>query len=242
MSGTIVLVHGSWHGSWCWDPVVPLLTGAGHGVTAVDLPGRGEAARVARFGLDDFADAVVGAVRAAGEPVTLVAHSMGGVPVSRAAQEIPGLISGLLYVAAFVPRNGQTFGDLLAMPEVATSLTAHQVRDPETGTTTIPPQYARETFYGDCAPEIADAYAQRLVPETRALLTQPVPQTATGIGTVRRGYVECLRDRALPVEAQRVMHRAARIEPVFTVDSDHSPFASRPAELATLIGEFAAAA
>jgi pimeloyl-ACP methyl ester carboxylesterase len=87
---SFVLVHGAWHGGWCWDRVTPLLETAGHRVDAIDLPGHGtNPADVVDMTLDAYARHVADRVEAAGEPVFLVAHSMGGMSVTAAAELVP---------------------------------------------------------------------------------------------------------------------------------------------------------
>ena len=73
---TFVLVHGAWHGAWCWEKVVPLLEGAGHEVVTLDLPGHGEDGTPAlEVTMESYTDRVVGALDARSEPVVLVGHS-----------------------------------------------------------------------------------------------------------------------------------------------------------------------
>jgi pimeloyl-ACP methyl ester carboxylesterase len=99
--GTFILVHGSWHGAWCWERVVPRLQTAGHTVIAVDLPGYGEDhTPVADITLQAYADKVLAAVDAADEPVVLVGWSMGGIVISTVAEQRHERIAHLVYLAA----------------------------------------------------------------------------------------------------------------------------------------------
>jgi pimeloyl-ACP methyl ester carboxylesterase len=82
-----VLVHGAWHGGWCWERIVPLLGAAGHEVLAPDLPGLGaDRTPFAADVLAQWADFVAGLVRGAAEPAVLVGHSRGGLVISEAAE------------------------------------------------------------------------------------------------------------------------------------------------------------
>jgi pimeloyl-ACP methyl ester carboxylesterase len=234
---TVVLARGSWLGRWSWDPLVPLLEQAGHRVETVDLPGRDDPFVAARSGLAEFVAAVVDVVKGVGEPVTLVGHSMGGITVTAVADRFPEHVARLLYVAAFVPGPGQTLADLAAVPEFAPSLALRQEVDPETGLSTYPADLAVQAFFGETEGDVAAAAARRLVPDTVALLIEPAAPASARPARVPRAYVECLRDRAIPVEAQRVMYRAAGIGTVFTLDTDHSPFLSRPTELCAAVDE-----
>ena len=76
---TYVLIHGSWHGGWCWDKTVALLKEAGHQALAPDLPGHGQdKTPVAEITLARFVARVGEILEAQPEPVILVGHSMGG--------------------------------------------------------------------------------------------------------------------------------------------------------------------
>src|SRR5690349_15716816 len=101
----LILVHGGVHGSWCWDKVLAPLRALGHDVETIDLPGRGEDAdNVAAVTLEDWVAALSKQVDAGPTPVTLVAHSMGGVTSSVVADRRPDDIARVVYVAAVVPR------------------------------------------------------------------------------------------------------------------------------------------
>ncbi|WHT15688.1 alpha/beta hydrolase [Crossiella sp. CA-258035] len=136
----VVLVHGFWHGSWCWSPVTEQLAARGVQSVAVDLEGhglRGPAPRAAwtrPFDAEAFATekspvATVTASSAAallaeqvraiggGRPCLVVAHSMGGVVATALAELAPELVGGLVYVAAYAPVSGQPAAFYNTCPE-----------------------------------------------------------------------------------------------------------------------------
>ena len=138
-----LLVHGAWHGAWCWTKVGALLTAAGHSVLTVDLPGHGlnaafpqafdvqprtsalatEFSPVAGITLADYAKAVANAVDsllAAGYPTPIVVgHSMGGGAIHAAGELMgPSKIARLIYVAAFMPKSNQP---MIAFPPDASA-------------------------------------------------------------------------------------------------------------------------
>jgi pimeloyl-ACP methyl ester carboxylesterase len=229
---SFVLVHGAWHGGWCWDKVVPLLEAEGHSVTAVDLPGHGDnAADVADMTLDSYAREIVAHVEAADTPVILAGHSMGGLPATQAAELVPEKIEALVYVCAFLPGDGDSLMKLADNDPDALVLANLQVNE-AAGVSEVAADARAACFYGECAPDDAAAAAGRLVPESLAVFAAPVSITEERAGSVRRIYVECLRDRAISIAKQRQMHAARPCERVLTIDTDHSPFLSRPQELA----------
>lgn len=225
-----VLVHGSWHGRWVWDRVVPMLAEAGHEVAAPDLPGRGDdPGDPASVTLDDHVKAVVETVEASDRPATLVGHSFGGFVISHVAERVPERVELLVYLAAFLLRDGQT------VLEVATSIPPSvphlDVREEE-GLISVRPEAAPLVFYDDCSPEDARWATARLVPEALAPRRTPAVLTEERYGSVPRVYVETTNDRALAVSLQRRMHAALPCREVVALASGHSPFLSMPTTLA----------
>jgi len=227
-----VLVHGAWHGGWCWEKVTPLLEAAGHRVDALDLPGHGaNPAAVADMTLEAYARHVADRVEAAGGPVVLVGHSMGGMSVTGAAELVPERIAALVYVAAFLPGDGQSLVQLADGDPEALVL-PNLVVDEAAGLSTVREEARRDAFYGECSAEDAAWASAQLVPESLAATAAPVHVTEERAGSVRRIYIESTRDRAISIGKQRQMQAARPCEQVLTIDTDHSPYLSRPEELA----------
>lgn len=88
---TYVLIHGFWHGAWCWHKITPRLEKAGHKVIVPDMPGHGrDWTPPGQVTMRDYVDTITGTLDAEEEPVTLVAHSRNGIVASQAAEERPG--------------------------------------------------------------------------------------------------------------------------------------------------------
>jgi pimeloyl-ACP methyl ester carboxylesterase len=230
-----VLVHGAWYGAWCWRDVVPLLEAEGHHVDAIDLPGHGDdSSPVAEMTLERNARRIAESVEAASEPVVLAGHSMGGMAVTQAAELLPDRIARLVYVCAFLPRDGQALPELAA-GDPATLVTPNMVVDEEHGTCVVAPHALRDAFLGECSEDAAAFALSRFVPESLAAVGAPVHITDARAGRVPRTYVECVRDRAIGIEKQRAMVVAVPCERVFSLEADHSPFLSTPRELAAAL-------
>ena len=106
---TFVLIHGAWHGGWCWDKLTPLLEQAGHRVIAPDLPGLGkDKTPLAEVTLQTWVDYVGQILEGQPEPVILVGHSRGGIIISQVAESHPDKIKTLVYLAAFLLRDGES--------------------------------------------------------------------------------------------------------------------------------------
>lgn len=234
-----VLVHGAWHGAWCWDRVVPLLRARGHGVTAVDLPGRRHSARdLASITAEDYVAVVAQVLRTVQGPVVLVGHSLGGATISLAAEQAPDRVGRLVYLTAFLVPTGQTVG-ATAAADKGSRIPSAVRRDAESGASRINPERAQEVFFHDCADADVQMAQQLLCPEPAAMGRTPLRLTAERFGRVDRAYIECLQDRAISIGAQRAMQAALPCRQVAQLDSSHSPFFSRQRELADLLVQLA---
>jgi pimeloyl-ACP methyl ester carboxylesterase len=230
---TYVLVHGAWHGAWCWERVVPLLEAQGHSVIAPDLPGIGEdRTPLADVTLEGWARFVAGIAGQQPEPVILVGHSRGGIVVSQAAEYVPDRTRTLVYLAAFLVPDGRTLLDSMRRippwPESQDSL----VFAPDGATSTIAPDAVRRVFYNSTPDEWVARAARLSGPEPMMSFTTPLQVTDGRYGSVDRVYIECTRDRAIAPELQRMMVAEMPCREVITMDTDHSPFYSAPDTLA----------
>jgi len=218
-----VLVHGSWHGAWCWYRVVPALERRGHRVTAVDLPGHGADRSGAAMTLAGYADVVMRAIDAEPEPVIVVAHGMGGVVASQAAEWRSDRIRSLIYVSAYVPADGQSMHALTGKDE--TSLVERNlIIDQARGVHWIAPEAVTDALHADCPETDVALFRLSTVPEPLQPVMTPVALSAERFGRVRKMYIETSRDRALSPHVQQQMHRAARVERVHALPTGHSPF------------------
>jgi len=215
---TVVLVHGAWHGAWCWDEVAARLRADGTPVVAVDSPS------VAAGGdMYDDARNLRDAIAEAGGETVVVGHSYGGVVATEGAAGVQG-VRHLLYLTAFMLDEGESLSTI-----AGSTPPAWQVPDPDGRTLSV--VGAQQVFYNTCDPEVADMAAARLRPQTIASFVQPVKSVAWR--DVPSTYVICDRDNAIPVPAQEAM--AARADTTHRLDSDHSPFLTDPDAVAALI-------
>jgi len=231
----IVLVHGAFGRAANWDRVAPGLRAAGHDVEAIDLPGQGDdPTPVAEVTLDRYAARVCEAL-ADGPPAVLVGHSMGGVVITQAAARCPANVDRLVYVAAFLPADGESLIDLTQRPEGAgDAVQAGLVVDGDPPVATMPPQAAREGLMHCCDDEAA-AWAQSVAP-----FTHPVSlDRGDAFDALPRAYVTCLQDRAVKPALQRLMFERAGCDPVIEIDTDHCVWASRPDELVAALDRLA---
>ena len=112
---TFVLVHGGWHGGWCWQKVIPFLEAAGHEVYAPTLTGLAERASELSpdVGLDTHIQDIVGLLEEKNlHGVILVGHSYGGMVITGVVDQVPERIAHLVYLDTFVPRDGESMVDV----------------------------------------------------------------------------------------------------------------------------------
>ncbi len=233
-----ILVHGAWHGGWCWDEVSPRLNALGHQVRAPDLPGMGaDAASGPVATLDEWAMFIAGMASAQDEPSILVGHSRGGIVISRAAELAPQAVRRLVYLAAVMPSPGETMADLFQVggqdrsPQVADAIGMS-----DDGRTMIwhSRKAAISTFYGTTPSERADAAFARLTAEPANMRTTAVLLSSARYGAVPRSYIHCEEDRAVTPDLQRLMVARQPCD-TYSLKTDHSPFYSAPDELTALL-------
>lgn len=228
---TYVLVHGSWHGGWCWFKVVARLESAGHRVLAPDLPSLGiDKTPIADVSLRTWAESIGRLVAAQTEPVVLVGHSRGGIVISEVAEAMPEKIARLVYVCAFLLRDGESLVEA-AQEDRTSVLLGNLIPSEDQRAATLRAEVIADAFYGECSDQDVALARALLAPEAMAPLATPLHLTAERFGRVPRVYIECLRDRAVPPALQKRMYAAQPCERVITLDTDHSPFFSRPDEL-----------
>lgn len=228
-----VLIHGAWHGAWCWYKVIPLLEKQGHEVIAPDLPGHGiDRTPTNRVSLKSYTDRICGILDAGEEPAILVGHSMGGIPVTQTAEYRPDRIRTLVYLTAFLLPGGmslfdeaRTHDDSLVLPNMVFS-------DNDPSYVDFRVEALRETFYGDCSDADFTLARSLVTPQPQSPMMTPLQTTAENFGRVPRVYIEALQDKAIPVAAQKKMYTNLPCRQVLSMDSSHSPFLSQPERLA----------
>jgi pimeloyl-ACP methyl ester carboxylesterase len=217
----IVLVHGSWHGSWCWSAVTEKLRPLGHTVTAVDLH-RGTLAEDTR--------AVQEAIDANGTTAIVCGHSYGGAVITGLR---PELVEHAVYLAAMMPDADQS---ILAMNNEDGRALSDWIELRDDGAScVVAADSARRVFLGDCDAAVQDEAISRLVPQLTKTFQDPPGRALWR--DVQSTYVICTEDQAIPPERQRRMSRNATYSRSWP--TSHSPFLSAPERVTDLLAELA---
>lgn len=217
----LLLVHGAFHGAWCWDKLRPELDRRGVGNDAVQLPftSREEDVAAVRTAIDRLG--------ARGGDVTVLGHSFGGAVVSAAAVDAGepyGAARSLIYLTAVMTsaQRPVTIGTGPGLAAISY----------EAGSASVAPAAAREAFYHRSSAADADWATQRLRAMPTALLMVAPPQSPAWM-TLPSSYVVCTDDRIISASEQRQM--ADNAASVVSIDSDHSPFLACPGDLADVL-------
>jgi len=227
-----LLIHGAWHGGWCWHQVVARLRRAGKSVRAPDLPSLGrDRTAVEEITLQQWTDSVCAHLDGEAEPVILVGHSRAGAVISQAAEERPHKVRMLVYLAGYLLADGESVSQR-ALQDERSLVGPNMVMAPDRKSCTLRDSIVKDALYGECADEQVILAQSLLAPEAVAPLTTPIRTTAAHYGRVPRIYIECRRDRAVSLPEQRRMCTDVPCQQVISMDTDHSPFFSAPDELA----------
>lgn len=220
---TFGLVHGAYHGAWCWTPLVEELRVRGHDAIAVELPCDQPG------GAEEYAAACVAAFSDAGPGLVVVGHSLAGLVIPLVAQRRP--VAQLVYLCSLLPRPGQTQDDVMAAePDMILPWPAGGAYVDADGAVAWHPDPAAAYFFADCDPSTAHGAAVRLrrqfwtvTQEVTPLTSWPdVPVTAL-IGS---------HDAVVnPVWSRRVVPELLGMEPL-ELNAGHAPFLSAPSLLA----------
>lgn len=228
---TYVLIHGSWHGAWCWYKVIPLLQKAGHRAIALDLPGHGrDWTPAGDVTMQSYVDSVCKVLDAQQEPVILVGHSRGGIVVSQTAEHRPEKIRTLVYLTAYLIPNGEAMLPT-ALSDTESLIGPNLVLDEGQGWHMLKASAFRDALYGDCSDEDVVLASALLTPEPNAPVATPLQTSAENLGRIPSVYIECLQDKGISPSLQKKMYTAGACQRVISMHTSHSPFFSAPEEL-----------
>jgi pimeloyl-ACP methyl ester carboxylesterase len=238
---TYILVHGAWHGAWCWHKVLPKMTSKGYDVMAIDLPGHGldrTNPEIVSFRM--YVDKVKETALSTKNNVILVGHSMAGTIIAQAAEEL-GVhkVSKLIFVDAFLPKNGESVSSLARLLEseppnnqakinIGQGLIVNENRT----TASFKKDVADILFYHDCSRKDKEFAHNNLSVQPLAPLGEPVKVTNEIYGKIPKYYILCTESKDLN---KKLLPARVPCEKVISIRTSHSPFFSKPGKLAKLL-------
>jgi pimeloyl-ACP methyl ester carboxylesterase len=225
---TFVLVHGAWHGSWCWELLERELEARGARPATVDLP-----TEDTRAGATRYAELVAEECDRAEGQLVVVGHSLAGVVLPRVARLRP--VESLVFVCGAVPLPGHSFAEQFSLEGIKREPDMHATVSDANGLSSWRDrEVAIEAMYHDAPREVAEWAATRLRRQARAAPREPFPEDGLPVAA-RCAYVLCREDRLFDPEWMRDAARdRLGAEPV-ELDGGHCPMLSRPGELADLL-------
>jgi pimeloyl-ACP methyl ester carboxylesterase len=223
-----LLVHGAWMGAWCWADVADGLRADGSTVATVELPAHGsDQTPLPDATLDAYVAKVRAAVAAAPKPVVLVGHSMGGMVITGVAELDGAKLAEVVYLGAYLPKDGQSLYDLAASDAASHLGPALQV-DQEHGLAKIPADKLVDIFVGDGTEAEIASVVSHYRDEPLAPFVTPIHTTAAGWGAVPKGYIFTKNDHAISLALQQTMTAGVAMSSTATLETSHAPFLSKP--------------
>jgi pimeloyl-ACP methyl ester carboxylesterase len=225
---TFCLVHGSWHGPWCFERLVPEIEAAGHAAMAVELDSDEPGSTCS-----DYADTVARALQKADDQVIVVGHSFGGLTIPLVAERRS--VDRLVYLAALIPRPGMSMSEQFEVEDGILVSESGRDLDDQGRSFWRERDAAIAAMYSDCSPEDAEWAWSRLRPQSRAAQNEPCPLDR--FPEAPTSYVSCRDDRMVSADwGIRAARERLGVEPI-EIAGGHTPQLSRPRELAeTLVG------
>ena len=225
---TYVLVHGAWHGGWCWGRVAPMLRAKGHEVYTPTLTGLGDRAHLARpdIDLDTHIKDVVATMEMEGAlDVVLVGHSYAGAVISGVADRVPSRIASMVYLDAYVLENGKSLVDYVPAERREGFVKSGEAE----GFKPFP-----AAAFGVTDPSDAAWVGSRLVNQPFRTFTQPL-RLAGPPPKVSHTYIACTQPAMGPFTPIAAALRKSPAWKVVELKTGHDAMVMQPRQLTNLL-------
>lgn len=220
---TFVLVHGAWHGGWCWRKLTPLLRIAGHEVFAPTLTGLGERSHLLapEIDLDTHIKDILAVLEYEDlSDVVLVGHSYGGMVIAGVAEKAAPRVAHLVYLDAFLPENGKAVKDYAPLNPAR----ADGWRVPPLG----PPSAYGVTNERDIA-----WMTPRLGDQPQKTFTQPAQLSESKNRPLAKTFIQCTKAPFFTEAADRARRQGFRYRELFS--AGHDAMITQPNALARIL-------
>jgi pimeloyl-ACP methyl ester carboxylesterase len=238
-----VLVHGAWHGSWCWRAVQQMFYAHNDFVIAPDLPGHHKNSmsfvniRLKTY-VHSLSELVKNQVSSNNKKVVLVGHNMAGAVISQVAENIPECIQRLVYISAFIPEDGSSIVEEQANMIVSNVMQESMIdKENHCIALQLSPRLL-DIFYSDCSMTDQNFALRYLQKQPLYPLNDPVSLSIERFGNIPKTYIECLADQVISIADQRRTSAKLLNCNIISLDTSHSPFFSRPHALYKMLDSF----
>lgn len=235
---TFVLVHGAFQDKSCWTTTKSILEQNGHKVLTPDLPGRnGVGLSQTPLTLINYKDVVIKTITQQPEPVILVGHSFAGFTISGVAEAIPNKIQSLVYLAAYIPNNGDSL-QTLSSQDIWTKFNQENfVISKDFSTAEVLDRDQVLIFGNDADVSLQKKLKASMIKEPLAPASEKI--NLNGKPNVPIVYIQTLRDNAVSTYFQAEMITRNRVDRVFQIDSGHAPYTTQPIQLNRILDKVA---
>jgi pimeloyl-ACP methyl ester carboxylesterase len=227
---TIVLAHGAWSSAWAWKKMRPLMAAAGHQFFTPSYTGLGERAHLVNPSIDlmTHVNDVLGVIETEElSDFVLLGHSYGGMVATGVATKIPDRIAQLIYLDAFVPRNGQSLADLVPQQQAA----GMKEKAAQNGGWLVPGNPAPE----DTSPEDLAWVSRHRRPHPLKCMEQRLEFAAEP--SMPRAYIQCMRYPHGPFGQFASRAKSEKGWKSYEIDSSHSPNVTAPDALMKVLSQ-----
>ncbi len=234
----LLLVHGAWHGPWCFKGFAPHLEARGFAVATAAFPDGVPGGTPPQELLAVYTDVVAAAARCLPAPPVIIAHSMAGAPVSCLLASTHEKIAGAIFLTAYALRPGESVMDHASRDAV--SQIAQAFRPRPDGLVALDGDLAPALLYNNASAADAATAAAQLRPQDMAIFKARVPApagngSAPAGGQPWRAAIVCTEDITIGPATQSAMAEATGCRPIVEMACDHSPFLSAPEALADVV-------
>lgn len=239
VGSTFVLVHGANHGGWCWQRVTPMLEAAGHTVYTPTLTGLADRAAelTPEVGLSTHIADIAAMIEVEGlEQVTLVGHSYAGAVITGAAELASDRLARLIYLDAFLPRDGESVLD--TEPPESREAFLELAREQGDGWR-LPPQKSFLDRWGLTDPADREWVWENLTDMPLLATTEPLSAPTGAARKLPRTFIDLTSPKNPGTVTATERARDEGFE-MLEIATGHDAMVSAPAELAKLLSELAA--
>jgi pimeloyl-ACP methyl ester carboxylesterase len=230
---TFVLVHGAWHGGWCWSRVADRLRSAGHQVFTPTQTGLGERKHLLSrdITLDTFSKDIANVIEAEElSDIVLVGHSFGGLAISGVADAMPDRIRHLVYLDSLIVEGGKKPFDILPPDVVAARLKAAEESSGGLSLPNPPP-----SAFGVSEPKDTDWVKRRLTPHPLGTYTSTLNIKGPIGNNLPRTYIHCTDPSYPALQASRDWVKAQQGWRWADIATGHDAMVMAPDELTRML-------